>query len=216
MNKSDFDILNACEFTGRVREAFNCLGFTGAVSCDILPTEIPGKHYQGDVRDLLREHWHVIISHPPCTYLANSGVRWLYNADGSRYKERWKKMREGAEFFKKILDTPATIGKAIENPVMHKYAKKIIGRSHDQTFQPWQFGHPESKRTCLWLDRLPPLIPSHGKCDFEEIGQSVHRMSPGKDRAKKRSETPWHVAGAMAQDWGKYILAAADLKGEAT
>ena len=203
--KSEIRILVACEETGRVRESFRKLGFTGTMSCDILPSRIPGNHYQGDVRDVLYKDWDVIIAFPPCTFLANSGVRWLYSADGSRNEERWDKMREGAEFFKMILDAPTSIGTAIENPVMHKYAKEVIGRGHDQTFQPWHFGHPESKRTCLWLDRLPPLIATHRKDDFEEIGQSVHRMPPGKDRAKKRSETPWPIAKAMAQQWGDYI-----------
>ena len=142
-------ILIACEESGVVREAFNKKGHD-VWSCDILPTSIPGQHIQGDVLEILNDDWDMMIAHPPCTYLSNSGVSWLYKQEG-----RWARMRDGAEFFKKLLN--AKISKVVvENPIIHKYAKEIIGSNQTQLIQPWMFGHPEKKATCLWLKGLNP------------------------------------------------------------
>ena len=124
-------VLVACEYSGRVRDAFIAQGHS-AMSCDLLPSEAPGPHYQGDVREVLMpDCWDLLIAHPPCTYLANSGVRWLRTKPG-----RWEQMETGALFFKSLLE--ANIPRvAVENPVMHKYAVEIIGRRQDQTVQPW-------------------------------------------------------------------------------
>jgi len=147
-------VLIACEFSGIVREAFRNLGYN-AWSCDLLPSEIPSKyHIQKDVRKIIDRNWDMMIAFPPCTYLCNSGVRWLYEKEG-----RWKKLEEAAEFFKYLLNAP--IEKiAVENPIPHKYAVNLIGRKYDQIIHPWQFGHPESKATCLWLKNLPKLKPT--------------------------------------------------------
>lgn len=199
------NVLVACEFSGTVRDAFIQQGFN-AVSCDILPTESPGPHYQMDVIDLLhgsRGRWDLMIAHPPCTYLANSGVRWLYNKDGTENTERWRKMRAGARFFRELwlTDIPHI---AVENPVMHRYAKRIIGAEPAQSMQPWQFGHGECKRTCLWLKNLPPLQPTD-IVDGRE--QRIHRMAPSEDRQKLRSVTYAGIANAMAKQWGEYLNA---------
>lgn len=185
-------VLVACEFSGTVRDAFIEAGHD-AVSCDLLPTESPGPHIEGDVLDVLDRGWDLMVAHPPCTYLANSGVRWLYERD-----LRWQKLIEGAAFFRKLLNAPIPYV-AVENPVMHKWARKIVGRGPDQTIQPWQFGHGETKAICLWLKRLPPLRPTkvvHGR------EARVHRMAPGEDRSKERSRFYEGVARAMADQWG--------------
>jgi len=185
-------VLVACEFSGTVRDAFIEQGHD-AVSCDLLPTEKPGLHYQGDIRNMLSvDVWDLMIAHPPCTYIANSGVSWLYRKEG-----RWEQMREGARFFKMLLDTD--IDKiCIENPIIHKYAVEIIGRRQDQVIQPWMFGHGEQKATCLWLKNLPPLEPTD-IVDGRE--QRLHRLPPSKDRAKIRSMTYPGIAQAMAEQW---------------
>jgi len=185
-------VLVACEFTGIVRDAFAVRGHD-AWSCDILPTERPGNHYQGDVRDILNEGWNLMIAHPPCTYLCNSGVRWLYTREG-----RWQQMCEGAAFFKSLLNAPvAQI--AVENPIMHKHAKEIIGKHPYQVIQPFMFGHGETKATCLWLKKLPPLMPTRMMTGRE---QRIHRLPPSLDRAKERSRTFPGIAQAMAAQWG--------------
>lgn len=193
-------VLIACEFSGVVRDAFLAKGHN-AVSCDLLETDTPGPHHKGDVLAILDQNWDLLIAHPPCTYLSNSGVRWLHTQ-----KERWEKMCGGAIFFKNLLNAP--IEKiCIENPVMHKYAIEIIGRKHDQTIQPYQFGHPESKRTCLWLKNLPPLIPTNvlekpksGKWN-NQTPSGQNKLPPSKDRWKLRSITYKGVAEAMANQW---------------
>lgn len=185
-------VLVACEFSGAVRDAFRARGHN-ALSCDILPTEAPGPHYEGDVMDILDDGWDLMVAHPPCTYLANSGVRWLHSEEG-----RWEKMREGAYFFRRLLDAP--IPKvAIENPVMHKYAVEIIGRRQDFCVQPWQFGHGETKRTCFWTRGLPKLTPTE---IVEGRTPRVHHASPGPDRWKERSITLPGIARAIAEQWG--------------
>ena len=197
MDKKNFKILIACEFSGIVREAFIKLGFTNTMSCDLLDTEIKGNHYKGDVLDMLNENWDLIIAHPPCTYLCNSGVRWLHEKKG-----RWDLMREGARFFKKLLDCKAK-HVAVENPVIHKYAVEIIGRKHDFTIQPYEFGEPESKCTCFWVKNLLKLKPTKV---LKEYNHSVHTASPSIDRWKFRSRTFRGVAKAMADQWGNFVV----------
>ena len=193
-------VLVACEFSGRVRDAFIKKGHD-ALSCDLLPTDTPGPHYQGDVRDLLYEEWDLMVAHPPCTYLSNSGVRWLYEKPG-----RWHDMEEAARFFRLQLD--ADIPKiAVENPIMHKYAVEIVGSRQTQTIQPYEYGHPETKRTCLWLKGLPPLVPTDNVKHImdglpKRETHKVHHASPGKDRWKNRSLTFQGIADAMADQWG--------------
>lgn len=183
-------ILVACEFSGIVREAFAALGHE-SWSCDLLPTEIPGNHYQGDIRDILYNGWDLMVAHPPCTRLCNSGVRWLAE------RNLWQEMQEAAEFFKLILDAPI-IKVAVENPIPHKYAVEIIGKKYDQIIQPYQFGHGETKATCLWLKNLPMLESTN---IVEGREQRIHKMSPGINRSHERSRTYSGIANAMAAQW---------------
>ena len=185
-------VLVACEFSGTVRDAFIAKGHE-AMSCDLLPTDKPGPHYQGDVFDIIDNEWDLMIAHPPCTYLCNSGVCWLHKDES-----RWDKMRDGANFFKRLLD--CSIAKiCVENPIMHKYAKEIIGGTHTQMVQPWMFGHGETKATCLWLKGLPELKPTN---IVEGRVQRLHRLPPHADRWKLRSLTYQGIADAMAEQWG--------------
>lgn len=145
-------VLIACEYSGVERDAFIAAGHD-AISADLLPTESPGPHYQGDVLDLAGESWDLVIAHPPCTYLANSGVRWLYTNP-----TRWQDMLTGADFFRRMFAFNAPM-LAVENPVQHKWAKLAHGMGDPiQTVQPYEYGHPETKRTCFWLRGLPPLM----------------------------------------------------------
>lgn len=187
------NVLVACEYSGRVRDAFRKLGHD-AWSCDIIDAEPPSDyHIKADVLEVLYLGWDLIIAHPPCTYLCNSGVRWLYTEPG-----RQEKMKAGAEFFKKFLEVDC-LRVAIENPIMHKHAKEIIKVDYDQIIHPWQYGHGETKATCLWLRGLPKLQPTN---IVEGREARIHMMSPGKDRGKKRSETYAGIAEAMAAQWG--------------
>lgn len=187
--------LIACEYSGRVREALRKRGWD-AVSCDLLPSEDNSPHHiQGDVLPLLRRSWDLVIAHPPCTYLANSGVRWLHSEEG-----RWEKLHDAALFFRACLDANAP-RIAVENPVMHKYGKEYIGRGPDFTVQPWQFGDDEKKRTCFWTKGLPPLVPT-SDLDGSTAKPKVHHASPGPDRWKERSRTPQGLADAIAEQWG--------------
>jgi len=186
-------VLVACEYSGRVRDAFIAQGHD-AISCDILPTDSLGPHYQGNVFDIIDQDWDLMIAHPPCTYLTNSGVRWLHER-----AERWGQLKDGAEFFRALLE--ANIPKiAVENPIMHKYAVEIIGRRQDQIIQPWQFGHGETKATGFWLKGLPKLQPTE---IVEGRQQRVHLLPPSKDRWKLRSTTYQGIADAMALQWGE-------------
>ncbi len=189
-------VLIGCEFSGVVRNAFRNLGVE-AWSCDIIPSEPPSKyHIQGDVMPLLSEQWDLGIFHPPCTYLCNSGVRWLHTREG-----RWEDMQKGAKFFKQILD--ADIPRiCIENPIMHKYAKDIIGANHTQIIQPWQFGHGETKATCLWLKNLPKLESTN---IVEGREGRIHKLPPGPNRSKERSKTFQGIANGMADQWSKLL-----------
>ena len=186
-------VLIACEYSGRVRDAFLKLGHD-AMSCDLLPTDSPGPHYQGSVFDIIHDGWDLMIAHPPCTYLCNSGVSWLH-----KDPSRWDKMKDGANFFKSLLE--ANIPKvAIENPIMHKYAVEIIGLRQSQVVQPWMFGHGETKATCFWLKNLPPLTSTN---IVEGREQRLHKLPPSKDRWKIRSTTYQGIADAMASQWGR-------------
>lgn len=192
-------VLVACEYSGRVRNAFQALGHN-AWSCDLLEAEDApaSNHIIDSVQNVLAKdsQWDLIIAHPPCTYLCNSGVRWLHTKEG-----RWEQMREGAEFFKWCLEGPSC-PVAVENPVMHKYAKKIVGRGHDFSVQPWQFGDPAKKRTCFWTTDLPALKPT-SDMTAADARADCHLASPGPDRWKERSRTYQGIANAMAQQWGR-------------
>ena len=179
-------VLIACEYSGRVRDAFLALGHD-AMSCDLLPTDVEGPHHMGDVTELLHMGWDLMIAHPPCTHLAVSGSRW--------FKDKVKEQAEALVFVQTLMDAP--IPKiAIENPVS-VISSRI--RKPDQIIQPWQFGHGETKATCLWLKGLPKLTPTKV---VEGREARVHRMPPGPDRWKERSRTYSGVADAMAAQWG--------------
>lgn len=187
--------LVACEYSGRVREALRARGI-GAVSCDLEPAEDDSPHHvQGDVLAMLKQRWDLVIAHPPCTYLANSGVRWL-TTDASR----WPKLFDAAEFFLACLNANAP-RVAVENPVMHKYGRRLVGRGHDFTVQPWQFGDDETKRTCFWTRGLFPLRPT-SDLDGSTAVARVHLETPGPQRWKERSRTPQGLADAIADQWG--------------
>ena len=193
-------VLIACEYSGIVREAFKVKGHN-SWSCDILPTDKPGQHIQDNVLNILDQNWDLMIAHPPCTYLCNSGVSWLH-----KQPERWQLMEEGSLFFKILLES--TIPKiCIENPIQHKYAKEIIQQKYSQIIQPWMFGDAESKATCLWLKNLSPLVETNNVKDkMLELPinqrQRLHYLPPSKDRWKIRSRTFEGIANAMAGQWG--------------
>jgi len=186
-------VLVGCNKSGREAMAFKKLGHD-AWTCDILPAEYEGNHIQDDVLNHLNDGWDMGIFNPDCTYLANSGVCWLYIREG-----RWEKMREAALFFKRLLDADIPMI-AVENPIPHKFALEIIGRKYDQIIQPWWFGEGETKATCLWLKNLPPLIATlvhPGRI------QRLHRLPPSPERKTIRSRTYQGIAGAMAEQWGR-------------
>lgn len=179
-------VLVACEYSGTVREAFKKKGHD-AWSCDLLPTEIVGNHYQGDVLDILNDGWDLMIAHPPCTHLAVSGARW--------FKDKRQEQHEALEFVRTLLAAPIP-RIALENPV------SIISsriRKPDQIIQPWMFGHGETKATCLWLKGLSRLTPTQ---IVEGREARVHKMSPSPDRWKERSRTYQGIADAFAEQWG--------------
>jgi site-specific DNA-cytosine methylase len=180
-------VLVACEFSGTVRDAFKLRGHD-AWSCDLLPTDKPGNHIQCDVLEILDKGWDLMIAHPPCTHLAVSGARWFHL--------KQKEQAEALEFVRKLLNAP--IPKiALENPV------SIISsniRKPDQIIHPWQFGHGETKATCLWLKNLPLLKPTNIVSGREP---KVHMMPPSEDRWKLRSMTYQGIADAMASQWGE-------------
>ena len=179
-------VLVACEYSGAVRDAFINKGHE-ALSCDLLPTDAPGPHYQGDVRDVLHDGWDLMIAHPPCTHLAVSGARWF------KYKQT--EQQEALDFVRLLLNAPIE-RIALENPVS-VISSRI--RKPDQIIQPWQFGHGETKATCLWLKGLPKLLPTN-IVDGREA--RVHKLPPSSDRWKIRSTTYSGIAEAMAQQWG--------------
>ena len=185
-------ILVACEFSGVVRDAFINNGHD-AISCDLLPSDRKGPHIIEDAEILLSKSWDLVIAHPPCTYLCNSGVRWLHEQDG-----RWGKLQDAAKFFSLCLNANASMV-AVENPIMHKYGVALVGRKHNFSVQPYEFGHGETKRTCFWTKNLPPLIPT---CIVKGRYGRVHHTPPSKDRWKLRSITYAGIAKAMADQWG--------------
>lgn len=255
--KRKLNVLVACESSGTVRDAFRTLGHN-AWSCDLLPCDLMPcdaddlrYHVQGDVLALLRgdtmaipagrdyrekrvgfdpSKWDLMIGHPPCTYLANSGVRWLYKwvpehnpaMPGAlvqrRVEERWKKLSEAAWFFGQLWkhatrDIPHV---AIENPIMHGHGADLIGAyancgpalRPDQIVQPWMFGHPCTKATGLYLRNLPKLEPTNIVAPSQ--GSVMHKLPPSKDRWKLRSKTFQGIADAMAAQWSAYVLAEKD------
>lgn len=217
-------VLVACEFSGVVREAFRKRGHE-AWSCDLLASADSSPfHLQADINFVLnypdrvlgglplwmrKGQWDLLIAHPPCTYLCNSGVRWLYGGKGTTPDPyRMEAMAAACELFgtlwaQRLIRIPKV---AIENPIMHRHARdRIFGKlsygTQSQIIHPWQFGHPESKATCLWLsDRLPLLVPTDV---VEGRTPRVHHESPGPDRWKRRSRTYQGIADAMADQWGR-------------
>lgn len=179
-------VLVACEFSGTVRDAFAARGHD-AWSCDLLPTERPGNHIQGDVLGILGDGWDLMVAHPPCTHLAVSGARW--------FKDKQSEQQEAIKFFMQLAEAPVQ-RIAIENPVCIMSSR---WRKPDQVIQPWQFGHGETKATCLWLKNLPKLVPTN---IVEGREARIHKMPPGPDRWKERSKTFQGIADAMAAQWG--------------
>lgn len=193
-------VLIACEYSGRVRDAFLAAGHD-AMSCDLLPTDSPGPHYQGDVFDIINDGWDLMIAHPPCTFLSVSGMHW------TKRGLRDPQLTEDAlEFVQRLLDAP--IEKiALENPIS-VISSRI--RKPDQIIQPWQFGHDASKKTCLWLKNLPLLQPTNiiepriidGKKRWgNQTDSGQNKLAPSDDRWKIRSETFEGIAAAMSQQW---------------
>lgn len=182
-------VLVACEFSGVVRDAFLRRGHD-AWSCDLLPTESPGPHIQGDVLPVLKQSWDMVIAHPPCDYLANCGVRWRVQRD------EWAEVAEGAAFFRRFLGCAPLW--AVENPVVHRHAKLP---KPDFTRQPWQFGDNVRKRVCWWAN-MPALRPT-SDLDGSTAEARVHREPPGPARKKNRARFFPGMAAAMADQWGR-------------
>lgn len=181
-------VLVACEYSGRVRQAFRNLGHD-AWSCDLLPSEDQSPyHLQQDVLPLLKEQWDLMIAHPPCTHLAVSGSRW--------FKDKSEEQAEALAFVQTLMNAPI-LKIAVENPIS-VISSRI--RKPDQIIQPWHFGHGETKATCLWLKNLPRLVPTNIVPGREA---RIHRMGPSPDRWKERSRTYLGIAEAFAQQWGK-------------
>ena len=193
-------VLVACEYSGTVRDAFRAAGHD-ALSCDLLPTDVPGPHYQGDVADIINDGWDLMVAHPPCTYLCSSGLHW-----NKRRPERAQMTEDALKFVQFLLDAPIP-RIALENPI------GCIGtriRKADQTIQPWQFGHDASKSTCFWLKNLPLLTPTavvepriaNGKKRWaNQTDSGQNRLPPSEDRWKIRSETYAGIAAAMVAQW---------------
>jgi hypothetical protein len=184
-------VLISCEYSGTVRDAFKALGHY-ALSCDLLPTEKPGNHYHGSVLDVINNGWDLMVAHPPCTHLAVSGARHFAAKKESGVQD------EAIDFVRTLLDAPIK-HVALENPI------SIIStriRKPEQIIQPWQFGHGETKATCLWLKNLPPLTPT----DIVDGREArIHKMGPSPDRWKERSRTFPGIAHAMASQWSVYV-----------
>lgn len=232
--KKSLNILVTCEESQEVTKAFRALGHT-AFSCDLLPCSggHPEWHLQMDALSAMNRNayiskhgiyefdgpaWDLVIAHPPCTRLANSGVRWLASREprsGYTWSEQrklymrddpkiWADLIEACSFFNSFINYAIKGGViAIENPIMHRYAKEPIPQGPSQIIQPWQFGHGESKATCLWLFGLPKLVPTDIVAGRD---QRVWKMTPSADRAKLRSKTYPGIAKAMAEQWSEYII----------
>ncbi len=194
-------ILIACEYSGTVRDAFIAKGHE-AISCDLLPTEKTGNHYKGDVMDIINNDWDMMIAHPPCTYMTNAGVYHLH-----KDPKRWIELFKAGKFFKKLLDSniPKIV---VENPIMHRYGKQLIGDvKQSQVIQPWMFGHTEQKATCLWIKGLPTLTETNNvKEEMMKLPKNqrerLHYLPPSPERWKLRSTTYQGIANAMADQWG--------------
>lgn len=182
-------VLIACEFSGIVRDAFTQRGHE-AWSCDLIHSECPGLHIQGDVLAVLREGWDLMIAHPPCTYLCNSGARW--------WKQRQQEQEEALQFVRRLLDAPIP-HIALENPE-GKIGSAI--RGCDQLIHPWEYGEPYEKKTCLWLKNLPFLQPTRL---MGQRQQTCWRMGQSKKRSRERSRTYPGIAQAFAQQWGALL-----------
>ena len=200
-------VLVACEYSGRVRDAFTALGHY-AMSSDLEPTETPGPHYQGDVRDILGDGWDLLIAHPPCTYLSRAGARWLYPTIGVIDEQRYQKGVDAKNFFMELFNAPIP-RVAVENPrPMHVFELP----EHTQAIEPYQFGDAYSKRTLLWTRGLPNLRPTDLKTDYKPFlytnaarilqGQAAKGTAQSK---KDRSRTFKGIANAMAAQWGGVV-----------
>jgi hypothetical protein len=196
-------VLVACEYSGAVRDAFIKEGHD-AMSCDLLPTDVPGPHYQGDVRDIIDQGWDLMIAHPPCTYLCSSGLHW-----NTKRPERAQQTEEALAFVEFLLNVPIE-HIALENPI-GCISSRI--RKPEQIVQPWQYGHPESKSTCFWLKNLLPLVPTQilekpasGRWE-NQTASGQNKLPPSADRWKIRSATYAGIAEAMAKQWGAQVLA---------
>lgn len=215
----DIKVLIACEFTGTVRDQFFKAGFD-AWSCDLLASpDRSNRHITGDVRDVLHDGWDMMmVAHPPCTRLCNSGVRWLNKAPPNRtLDDMWRELDEGCDLFSALWNAPIE-RIAVENPVMHKHAKARIRNYQEfsQSVQPWQYGEWETKRTCLWLKGLDPLVPTYATLDEARAGLGlapdakpvarVHSAAPSADRWKERSKFFPSIAAAMADQWGSAMV----------
>jgi hypothetical protein len=194
-------VLVACEYSGRVRDAFIAQGHE-AMSCDLLPTDVPGPHYQGSVLDVLGDGWDLMVAHPPCTYLSVSGMHWT-----TRGLRDPKLTEDALHFVQTLMDAPID-RIAIENPIS-VISSRI--RKPDQIIQPWMFGHDASKKTCLWLKNLPLLTPTkniegrkiNGRIRWgNQTDSGQNNLSPSADRWKIRSETYPGIAKAFAEQWG--------------
>lgn len=197
-------VLVACEYSGKVRDAFIAAGHD-AMSCDLLPTDVPGPHYEGDVTNIINDGWDLMIAHPPCTYLSVSGMHWTTRG------LRDPQLTEDALEFVRLLMAAPIPHIAVENPVS-VISSRI--RKPEQIVHPYQFGHDASKATCLWLKNLPPLTPTHyvepkivngRKRWANQTASGQNKLPPSEDRWKIRSETYQGIADAMADQWGLYV-----------
>ena len=189
-------VLIACEFSGVVREAFRKLGHD-AWSCDLLPTDIPGQHFQCDVKEIVYNGWDLMIAHPPCTYLCSSGLHW-----NKRRPERQALTDAAMMFVFWLVSVPTIPRIAIENPIG---CLSTLYRKPDQIIQPWMFGEDASKSACLWLKGLPKLVPTNVIKKERYANQTAsgqNKLPPSKDRWKLRSITYQGIADAMAEQWG--------------
>lgn len=204
-------VLVACEFSGIVRDSFIARGHD-AVSCDLLLSERQGPHIQCDVFSILEQGWDLMVFHWPCTYLTRAGARWLFNVPkrpkaGTLFgRARREAMIESANNFRRLLDAreiPLICG---ENPIPYRDARLIMG-DYTQKLQPFQFGHAESKATCLWLKGLPPLKPTNivALPEKKSEAQRLHHLPPSPDRWRERSRTFQGIADAMAEQWGSLV-----------
>lgn len=203
-------VLVACERSGVVRRAFRALGHE-AWSCDLEPADDDSQHhFQEDaIAMAYQHHWSLIIGHPECTYLANSGAKHLYanmKAENGPNPDRWARMGAAAAFFLTLWNCPSAECVALENPIMLGHPKRMFGIPEPtQVIQPWMFGHGETKATCLWLRGLPDLQPTNV---VEGREQRVFRMAPGPNRKRDRSRTFEGIAEAMAEQWGNFLIGA--------